>query len=206
MPIYYAMRIQSATFRGSAVDLQTCPEPDLPEVAFIGRSNVGKSSLLNYLTGQSGLAKVSQVPGKTRMINFFEINEAFQLVDLPGYGYAKVSREERSTFSSAVADYLFRRESLLRILVLIDSRLSPQAIDLEFLEWLVSHSLPFALVFTKIDKLKPREVARNMETFQQRISSFCAIPPLAFASSSEKRQGRAEILGFIQDALNAASE
>jgi len=200
------MRIQSAIFRSSAPDLKSCPESELPEVALIGRSNVGKSSLLNLLTSKSGLAKVSQVPGKTRLMNFFCINEVFHLVDLPGYGYAKVSRNERSAFSSAVADYLLRRENLVRVLVLIDSRLTPQAIDLEFLEWLVTNSLPFALVFTKIDKLKPREVTKNIETFQQTVSAFCPVPPHVLPSSSEAGQGRQEILRYIWSALDAASD
>lgn len=197
------MRIQSATFRASAVDLRSCPEPELPEFALIGRSNVGKSSLLNYLTGKSDLAKVSQIPGKTRMINFFCINQAFHLVDLPGYGYAKVSKQERSAFSAAVADFLLHRENLQRVLVLIDSRLSPQAIDVEFIEWLVGNSLPFILVFTKTDKLKPREVEKNRDLFLHRIAVFCPVTPHMISSSAEAGQGRQEILGYIGSVLSS---
>ncbi len=149
------MQIRSAIFQSSAPDLASCPESDRSEIAFIGRSNVGKSSLINMLTGQKGLAKVSATPGKTKLINFFLINDRWHLVDLPGYGYAKVSQRDRGTFSIAIAEYLEDRPNLQHVFVLIDSRLPPQAIDLEFLEWMTARARPFSLVFTKADKLKP---------------------------------------------------
>src|SRR4028119_1454558 len=148
------MKIKTAQFVTSALTIESCPPEKLPEFAFIGRSNVGKSSLLNMLTGQSGLAKVSATPGHTRMINFFLIDNAWTMVDLPGYGYAKTIKKDPQQFQAMVASYLSNRASLRCILVLIDSRLTPQQIDLEFVQWLIDNELPFVLVFTKSDKVK----------------------------------------------------
>ena len=196
------MQIHSATFTLSAPDLKTCPDSALPEFAFIGRSNVGKSSMINMLTNRKDLAKVSATPGKTKLINFFAINAAWHLVDLPGYGYAKVAQRHRNEFSKAIAEYLSRRDNLRTTFVLIDSRLEPQRIDLEFLTWLSGVGIPFALVFTKADKLKPKELQKNANTFRQALADACGAEPLSFISSSKERLGRGEILGHI-DALLA---
>lgn len=198
------MRIHSATFLVSAPDLRSCPSSDLPEFAFIGRSNVGKSSMINLLTGQKSLAKVSKTPGFTRLINFFTINNAWSLVDLPGYGYAKVAERHRTEFNQAVADYLRHRPNLRRTFVLIDSRLAPQKIDLEFLGWLAGSGIPFALVFTKIDKLRPRELQKNRAAFLDALSAAGGVTPQAFASSALERLGRSELLAFIAGELEAA--
>ena len=157
------MKIQNAKFKTSAINFDGCPAPDLPEFAFIGRSNVGKSSLINLLTNKEGLARVSKTPGRTREINFFSINDSWNLVDLPGYGYAKVSKSQRDHFNEFVSDYLLNRETLTGTFVLIDSRHSPQKIDLEFLAWLIEAQLPFALIFTKIDKSKAKLFARILD-------------------------------------------
>jgi len=195
------MKINSATFLISAPDLGACPESDLPEFAFIGRSNVGKSSMINLLTGRSHLAKVSKTPGFTKLINFFTINRAWSLVDLPGYGYAKVAERHRTEFSQAVAGYLKHRPNLRCSFVLIDSRLTPQRIDLEFLTWLATAGIPFVLVFTKTDKLKPNALKANMAAFLESLSAACGVAPQTFTSSSVERTGRAEILEFIDESL-----
>jgi GTP-binding protein len=195
------MNIHSAVFEISAPDLMSCPETDRPEVAFIGRSNVGKSSLINMLTSQKGLAKVSATPGKTKLINFFLINGKWNLVDLPGYGYAKVSQRDRKEFSKAIAGYLEHRPNLRGVFVLIDSRLSPQAIDLEFLHWLAGRSVPFALIFTKTDKLKPRALERNITTFLESLNAVCDGTPDYLVSSAVTREGRPKILTHIESSL-----
>lgn len=200
------MRINQAAFLLSAPDLATCPATDRPEFAFIGRSNVGKSSLINLLTGRKDLAKVSATPGKTKLINFFAINAGWHLVDLPGYGYAKVAQRHRNEFSQAIAEYLSQRENLRHTFVLIDSRLEPQRIDLEFLTWLAGVGIPFSLVFTKADKLKPKELRKNADVFRQALLDACGAAPLSFVTSSKDRVGRGDILGHIGDALAAAPE
>lgn len=189
------VQIKSAIFKTSAPDLKTCPEPGVPEVALIGRSNVGKSSLINLLTRKKDLALVSATPGKTKLINFFLINNAWHLVDLPGYGYAKAALSDRAAFDRLIATYLEQRPSLRHVFVLIDSRLSPQAIDLAFLQWLSGVGTPFSLIFTKADKLKPRALQENVDTFMKALT-FCD-PPQKFISSSKDGLGRGEILGFI---------
>ena len=195
------MKIKSAVFAVSAPDLASCPRSVLPEFAFIGRSNVGKSSLINLLAEKKDLAKVSDLPGKTKLINFFTINGNWTLVDLPGYGYAKVAREDRLEFNTAVRDYLGQRENLRRVFVLIDSRLPPQEMDLKFVHWLGQRSLPFALVFTKVDK-QSAQVSRNtMEQFRQAMARSTDDQPRTFASSITTKTGRSEILGFIEQAL-----
>ncbi|MDA7917853.1 ribosome biogenesis GTP-binding protein YihA/YsxC [bacterium] len=196
------MKIQSARFKKSAVSLDRCSAPELPEFAFIGRSNVGKSSLINLLTNKDGLARVSKTPGRTREINFFTINDAWNLVDLPGYGYAKVSKSQRDQFNEFVSDYLLNRESLAGTFVLIDSRHTPQKIDLEFVAWLIEAQLPFALIFTKTDKSKARVVRKNIELFLERMKEFSEGAPVFFETSTTTRAGRKEVLGFIETAIS----
>ena len=195
------MKIITAVFRGSSPDLASCPESALPEFALIGRSNVGKSSLINMLTRSEGLAKVSQIPGKTQLINFFTINNAWNLVDLPGYGYAKVGKKERGGFSAFVSDYLRHRPNLHGTFVLIDSRLTPQGLDLEFLNWMVASGLAFVLVFTKTDTLSDKAARKNIETFLGRMREITEEPPSHVLSSSKDGQGRFEILDLIESAI-----
>jgi len=198
--------IRSAILQGSSPDLASCPVSELPEFALIGRSNVGKSSLLNMLTRVKGLARISSTPGKTRLINFFTINGNWTLVDLPGYGYAKVARKERASFSAFVSDYLLHRSNLLGTFVLIDSRLDPQPIDLEFLEWMVTSGLPFILVFTKSDKLSPKAMQKNIDAFLEKLRVISETPPHFLTSSSKVGEGRAEILHLISDAIAEQAE
>ena len=195
------MKIKSAEFNRSAPDLDACPQWNLPEFALIGRSNVGKSSLINFLTERRELAKVSDEPGKTQLINFFVINGNWCLVDLPGYGYARVAQGKRRDFNVAVADFLSERANLRGILVLIDSRLPPQAIDLEFLRWLESCRLSFALVFTKIDKQSAAQGQANIDLFKAAMREWRAEAPEILKSSSKAGTGRGEILAYIAKAL-----
>ena len=195
------MIIRSATLLLSAPDLATCPESDRLEFAFIGRSNVGKSSLVNMLTRSKGLAKVSSTPGKTRLINFFTINETWTLVDLPGYGYAKVARQDRARFSSFVADYLQHRPNLRGTFVLLDSRLPPQKLDLDFLHWMVGCGLPFLLVFTKTDKLTRSAAQANIDAFLEKFREISEEVPMILMSSAKDGVGRTEILGAIASAM-----
>lgn len=195
------MKIQNAKFKTSAINFDGCPAPDLPEFAFIGRSNVGKSSLINLLTNKEGLARVSKTPGRTREINFFSINDSWNLVDLPGYGYAKVSKSQRDQFNEFVSDYLLNRKILTGIFVLIDSRHPPQKIDLEFLAWLIEAQLPFALIFTKTDKSKPKLVRKNIGLFLERMKEFSEGDPIYFETSTTTRTGRKEVLKFIETAI-----
>lgn len=197
------MQISSAIFEGSAPDLSSCPDELLPEFAFIGRSNVGKSSLLNLLAGREALARVSPTPGFTKLINHFTINHTWRLVDLPGYGYAQVAREDSDRFNHAVLDYLERRQSLCLVFALIDSGLPPQAIDLEFVQWLVSNSVPFVLVFTKTDKVSSDDVHVNMTAFMARIAAWFATPPACYTCSAKTGQGKRELLGVIEETLAA---
>ena len=196
------MKIQNAKFKISAISFDGCPAPDLPEFAFIGRSNVGKSSLINLLTNKEGLARVSKTPGRTREINFFSINDSWNLVDLPGYGYAKVSKSQRDHFNEFVSDYLLNRETLTGTFVLIDSRHSPQKIDLEFLAWLIEAQLPFALIFTKIDKSKAKLIRKNIGLFLEKMKDFSEGDPIYFETSTTTRIGRKEVLKFIETAIS----
>ena len=195
------MKIHSARFERSAVSLESCPESALPEFAFIGRSNVGKSSLINLVTGSEGLARVSGSPGRTREINFFVINEAWSLVDLPGYGYAKISKAERAKFQEFISDYLMGRENLVCAFVLIDSRHPPQRVDLEFVEWLVAGEVPFTLVFTKTDKNKRSHLEKNITLFREAMREWSDGEPRAFLTSTKAGEGRREILSFIDEIL-----
>lgn len=195
------MKFNSVRFALSAKDPSGCPEWELPEIALIGRSNVGKSTLINLLTSKENLAKVSATPGKTQLINFFIIDEQWALVDLPGYGYAKVKKEQKMDFNEAVGDYLSTRENLSIVFVLIDSRLSPQQIDLDFLSWLSGCDVPFSLIFTKTDKQSARKTKANIETFLQATQTFLPDRPGFFTSSTKERSGRMEILRFIRARL-----
>ena len=198
------MRVTSAEFLQSSPGLEGCPNDEILEFAFIGRSNVGKSSLLNLLTGKQGLARVSQTPGCTQLINFFKINGSFRMVDLPGYGYAKVPKGHRAAFQEIIATYIADRPNLQRVFVLVDSRHEPQKIDLEFLEWLGEVERPFAVVFTKTDKLKSSHLKKNTDAFLQALSAFHSDPLTVFLTSSKTREGKKEILGFIGGLVNAA--
>ena len=197
------LKIKTATFALSAPDLASCPPPRLPEFALIGRSNVGKSSLINLLTEKPGLAKVSGLPGKTRLINFFTINGAWNLVDLPGYGHAHGAKTERQLFNTAVRDYLGHRPNLHRTFVLIDSRHEPQELDLKFVHWLGTHGLPFALIFTKIDKQAAQHTRNTIARFRAAMAQSTDAQPPVFASSATTQSGRADILAFIAEALPA---
>ncbi len=198
------MHITSAIFDCSSPDLNSCPDESLPEFAFIGRSNVGKSSLLNMLSGKAGLARVSTTPGFTKLINIFKMNKTWRLVDLPGYGYAHVARKDMAQFNEAVAEYLQHRPNLIRVFALIDSGLPPQKIDLEFVQWLAVNAIPFVLVFTKTDKVKPTKVQANIAAFMEGIAEWCQPPPQIFTCSATTRRGRNELLGVVTAALLAA--
>jgi GTP-binding protein len=197
------MKIKTATFEVSAPELRSCPRWALPEFAFIGRSNVGKSSLINLLTERRELAKVSATPGKTQLINFFVINEAWSLVDLPGYGYAEVGRQRRLEFNEAVAEFLSGRRNLRCVFVLIDSRLDPQPIDLEFLQWLEGCKVPFALVFTKTDKQSATQTRMKMAGFTSAMQAWRAELPPKLVSSAKTGAGRADVLAHIEKVLAA---
>ena len=195
------MVITSAEFVISNSRVNKCPTTGLPEYAFIGRSNVGKSSLINMLTGRKGLAMTSQKPGKTQLINHFLINKDWYLVDLPGYGYARLSRDGRDGLRKMIEDYILERTELVCLFVLLDSRLEPQRIDLEFIEWLGEEGIPFALVFTKADKLSKGKLAANIAAYKERLlQQWEELPPL-FITSSEERMGRDELLSYI-DGIN----
>lgn len=198
------VNISSAIFDRSAPDLASCPDESLPEFAFIGRSNVGKSSLLNLLSGRRDLARVSPMPGFTKLINIFTVNRTWRLVDLPGYGFAQMARKDKARFNLAVADYLQHRANLCCVFALVDSTLPPQAIDLEFVAWLAGHSIPFVLVFTKTDRLAPAKAQANIAAFTDRISGWFEKMPEIFTSSATARQGRKELLGVIEEALAEA--
>ncbi len=191
--------IQSATFIGAFPKTDDCPTTDFPEFAFIGRSNVGKSSLINLLTNRKELAKVSKTPGKTQTINLFLINKTWHLVDLPGYGYAKLSKSTRSNFEKMIRYYITKREQLVILFVLIDSSITPQKIDLDFMDWLGQNKIPFAIIFTKSDKEKALQVQKNIKQFNAKmLENWETLPPY-FITSSEKNRGGKEVLDFIYD-------
>jgi GTP-binding protein len=199
------MKINSAIFNISAADLKTCPKTNLSEFAFIGRSNVGKSSLINSLCDKKDLARVSTVPGKTQLINFYTINSKWSLVDLPGFGYASVGHHKRDAFNHSVSEYLRKRTNLRCIFTLIDSRLEPQPIDLQFIQWLVSESLPYALIFTKVDKQSMTHTENLMRKYSQVLQLGNIELPEMFATSSKSNKGRSELLKFISDILQSAT-
>lgn len=196
------MLIKSAEFVVSNSRVEKCPTTGLPEYAFIGRSNVGKSSLINMLTGRKGLAMTSQKPGKTQLINHFIINKEWYLVDLPGYGYARLSKDGRDGLRRMIEDYVLERRELVCLFVLLDARLEPQKIDLEFIEWLGEESVPFALVFTKADKLSKGKLSANISAYKERLlEGWEELPPL-FITSSEVHMGREELLDYIEGINN----
>lgn len=195
------MEIRTAEFICSNTKVDKLPSADKPEHAFIGRSNVGKSSLINMLTGKRKLAKTSQTPGKTQLINHFLIDDTWYMVDLPGYGYARASKKNRRSWEGFITDYLERRKSLQCLIVLIDSRLPPQAIDLEFVNWIGSRGIPFVLVFTKADKQSRQKTIQNIQLFEKEMLKTWENVPDIFITSAEKQQGREELLDFI-DGVN----
>lgn len=196
------MKIKSAEFVISNTDHKKGPS-DKPEFAFIGRSNVGKSSLINMLTGQKKLAKTSATPGKTQLINHFEINEEWYLVDLPGYGYARASKKNRSTWEQFITNYLLHSTQLLNIFVLLDARLAPQKIDIEFINWCGEKGLPFSMVFTKMDKLSSSQLQKNLAVYKKEmLKTWEALPPV-FTTSSSSNFGREKLLGYMEDILNS---
>jgi len=201
------MNIKSATFTKSFPHFSEMPNSQLPEFAFIGRSNVGKSSLINMITQRKNLAKTSSKPGKTRLINAFDINGTWTLIDLPGYGFAKVSKKKRQGFGDMITKYLEKRRQLMCAFVLIDSRIPPQAIDLEFLEWCVVKEVPIALIFTKCDKLKKTARDIQRETFKATLfERGWEEVPMAIDTSAVKHEGREEILSLISDLLKPAKK
>lgn len=192
------MDIKIAEFSLSAPMVSMCPKDTKPEYAFIGRSNVGKSSLINMLTNNKKLAKTSATPGKTLLINHFIINKEWYLVDLPGYGYAKRSKKEIAKLDQMIRGYILQREQLVNVFVLVDSRLEPQKIDLEFIEWLGQSSIPFAIVFTKADKLSTSKLNQSIEGYKKKLlETWEELPPI-FLTSAEKKQGRDEVLDYIE--------
>ncbi len=195
------MEIKTARFVMSNTDVKKCPEPNKPEFAFIGRSNVGKSSLINMLTGQKKLAKTSSRPGKTQLINHFLVNEDWFLVDLPGYGYAKVSKKSKEKFQAYIVNYVLQRENLYCLFVLVDARHEPQKIDMEFINWLGEKEVPFALIFTKADKLGRTKLDKNLAAYKaELLKDWAELPPL-LVSSAEKGMGKEEILSFIEQSV-----
>jgi GTP-binding protein len=192
------MEIKEAEFAVSNTNFEKCPAPIMPEYAFIGRSNVGKSSLINMLTNRKGLAKTSSTPGKTQLINHFLINNKWYIVDLPGYGYAQTSKTSKAAWDKMIRDYLEKRKNLMTVFVLIDIRLDPQPIDLRFIKWLGEKQIPIALTFTKADKISKQQVIYSVEQYKRTLLKTWDELPLMFITSAEKKTGRAEILDFIE--------
>lgn len=200
------MEIKSAEFVISNTNVKKCPEGNKPEYAFIGRSNVGKSSLINMLTAKKGLAMTSQKPGKTMLINHFIINDEWYLVDLPGYGFAQRGKEGRENIRKIIESYILMREQLTCLFVLLDCRHSPQKIDLEFMEWLGENGVPFAIIFTKTDKISKGRLTENTEVYKKKLlETWEELPPILF-SSSEKKEGRDDILDFIDNINKSVNE
>lgn len=193
------MEIKKAEYVISCADYRKCPDTHVPEYAFIGRSNVGKSSLINMLTQRKGLAKTSAKPGKTLLINYFNINDEWNIVDLPGYGYARIGKAGLAKLDTLINGYIQHREQLTCLMLLIDSRLEPQRIDLEFMQMLGENGIPFALVFTKLDKLSQREWGHNFRIYKQRLAEDWEELPPIFVTSSDKGTGRDEVLDFIDN-------
>ncbi len=192
------MQIKEAVFVISNTELKNCPTDKKPEFAFIGRSNVGKSSLINMLTGKKNLAKTSGTPGKTQLINHFLIDDNWYIVDLPGYGYAKASKSMRSKWEKFISDYLTKRETLMNIFVLLDARLEPQKIDIEFMNWCGEKALPFSLVFTKIDKLSSSVLQKNLAKYKKEMLKYWEEMPPVFTSSSTSGHGKEPLLNYVE--------
>ena len=200
------MKIKSAEYIISNADARKCPEGNIPEYAFIGRSNVGKSSLINMLTERAALAKTSATPGKTLLINHFLINKEWYIVDLPGYGYAKRSKDSRDKFRKIIEGYILRREQMTNLFVLVDARHDPQKIDLEFMEWLGENGVPFSIVFTKMDTLGKVVGVANVNKYLKKLKeSWEELPPY-FMTSSEDRRGREELLAYIEEINESLKE
>jgi GTP-binding protein len=197
------MEVKSAKFVISNTDVGKCPGGTLPEYAFIGRSNVGKSSLINMLTNNKRLAMTSQTPGKTQLINHFIINDKWYIVDLPGYGYAQRGKKGRENIREIIKSYILEREQLTNLFVLIDCRHEPQKIDLEFMEWLGESGVPFSIIFTKTDKISKSKLSENTGIYREKMSEIWEELPPVFISSSEKKEGREEILDYI-DHINSS--
>lgn len=193
------MIIKKAIFTKTSAKVGDCPKPIFPEFAFIGRSNVGKSSLINMLCNNNKLAHTSSTPGKTKIINHFLINDNWYLVDLPGYGYAKTAKTERVVFENMITDYVTKRENLICLFVLVDYRLPLQQIDAEFMQWLGEKNIPFSIIFTKADKLSKTELKKNLETYLLKVSYIFEEEPNYFISSSKDKKGKDDILKFIED-------
>ena len=200
------MEIKNSQFVISAPTVEKCPKDNKPEYAFIGRSNVGKSSLINMLCNHKGLAKTSATPGKTLLINLFLVNREWYLVDLPGYGYAKRSKTEIKKLDQMIRGYILQREQLVNVFVLVDIRLEPQKIDLEFINWLGESSVPFAIIFTKADKLNASKVNASVAQYQKTLSETWEEMPKMFITSSEKKTGRDEVLSYIEEINKELSE
>ncbi len=196
------MKIIKSEFIISNTDVSKCPKDAIPEYAFIGRSNVGKSSLINMITGRTSLAKTSSTPGKTQLINHFKINDKWFLVDLPGYGYAKVSKSKRHTFQEFIKDYFNQREQLVCTFVLVDSRHAPQKIDVEFMQWLGENEIPFGIVFTKADKLKLSQLNANVLAYKKELLQTWEELPVNFVTSSAHKEGGEELLKYIESVNN----
>jgi GTP-binding protein len=193
------MKIKTAKFVISNTDVTKCPKEKLPEYAFIGRSNVGKSSLINMLTNNSNLAKISNKPGKTQLINHFIINDAWFLVDLPGYGYAQVSKKHRATFQKIIHDYFDKRLHLVNTFVLVDIRHEPQKIDLDFMQYLGENGIPFSIIFTKVDKIAKTKTDTYIKKYKNKMLEFWEEMPKYFISSSANKTGKEEILDYIEE-------
>ena len=193
------MVIKTAVFVKSSQKWQDCPEPNMPEYAFIGRSNVGKSSLINAMMNHKDLAKTSQTPGKTQLINNFLVNDSWSLTDLPGYGYAKVSKSLRKDFEKLITNYILNRKNLVNLFVLVDVRHTPQKIDMEFMKWLGESSVPFSIVFTKADKMKSGGADRNVEAYKTELLKTWEDLPDIYVTSAEKKTGTDQILKFISE-------
>jgi len=198
------MEIITAEYNGSFAKVEDCPTTNLPEFAFIGRSNVGKSSLINMLTGRKGLAHVSKTPGKTQTLNFFKINDRWHLVDLPGYGYAKANKTVRAGFGPMIENYLLQRENLKCCFILVDSNIEPKKIDIEFMNFLGENQVPFVIAYTKCDRISKSKLGLNLMAIRTAISEHWETLPTEFITSAEHRTGREEVLGFI-DGVNKNS-
>lgn len=192
------MIIKTAEFIISNTKLSLCPDPDKPEYAFIGRSNVGKSSLINYITDHKKLAKTSGKPGKTQLINHFIINDEWYLVDLPGYGYAQTSKTNRKKWEAFITEYILHRENLMNLFVLIDARIPPQRIDLDFMEWLGEKGIPFSMVFTKIDKMSSSKLNKSLMTYKKEMMKVWEDMPMHFSTSATGKIGKETILNYIE--------
>lgn len=200
------MHIDQVYFSGSFPSYRDTPKNGVPEFAFIGRSNVGKSSLINMLTSRKGIAKVSNTPGKTQLINYFLIDDGWYLVDLPGYGYAKLSKTKRKEFRLMIENFLVKKETIVCTFILLDVRHDLQALDLEFINWCGASQLPIALIFTKMDKLRPNEREKNVERLKKSLLEHWEALPEVFPSSAETYEGRDDILGYIQSILRTLNK